>query len=29
MMEVLTPEQVCRYGELRGYGSSAEQRQGG
>ena len=28
MMEVLTPEQVRRYGELRGYGSGAE-RQGG
>jgi Spy/CpxP family protein refolding chaperone len=29
MMEVLTPEQVRRYGELRGYGSAAERRQGG
>lgn len=29
MMEALTPEQVRRYGELRGYGSGAERRQGG
>ncbi|WP_149536683.1 Spy/CpxP family protein refolding chaperone [Siccirubricoccus phaeus] len=29
MVEVLTPEQVRRYGELRGYGSGAVPRQGG
>lgn len=29
MMDVLTPEQVRRYGELRGYGSGAERWQGG
>jgi Spy/CpxP family protein refolding chaperone len=29
MMEVLTPEQVGRYGELRGYGPGHGRRQGG
>ncbi|NOG73630.1 Spy/CpxP family protein refolding chaperone [Roseicella sp. DB1501] len=29
MMDLLTPEQVRRYGELRGYGSAAERQQGG
>jgi|GEM_PF-5885538 len=29
MTELFTPEQIRRYGELRGYGSGAERRPGG